>query len=179
MDKAVNRVKAIDAAVSSIEKQFGKGAIMRLGKDQEVAKVEAISTGALSLDGALGIGGIPKGRIVEIYGPESSGKTTLTLHLVSEAQKAGGVAAFVDAEHALDTVYAKNIGVDLDDLLVSQPDTGEQALEIVDMLGKVVEKKVNLSNNKVMINKGNLKSGVYLLRINNNMDIQPVRIVIQ
>ena len=107
MDKAVNRVKAIDAAVSSIEKQFGKGAIMRLGKDQEVAKVEAISTGALSLDGALGIGGIPKGRIVEIYGPESSGKTTLTLHLVSEAQKAGGVAAFVDAEHALDTVYAK------------------------------------------------------------------------
>ena len=134
MDKAVNRVKAIDAAVSSIEKQFGKGAIMRLGKDQEVAKVEAISTGALSLDGALGIGGIPKGRIVEIYGPESSGKTTLTLHLVSEAQKAGGVAAFVDAEHALDTVYAKNIGVDLDDLLVSQPDTGEQALEIVDML---------------------------------------------
>jgi recombination protein RecA len=126
--------KALEAAVSAIEKQFGKGAIMRLGKGGEPDLIETISTGALSLDIALGIGGIPKGRIVEIYGPESSGKTTLTLHLVAELQKTGGVAAFVDAEHALDVVYAKKLGVNIDDLLVSQPDTGEQALEIVDML---------------------------------------------
>jgi recombination protein RecA len=127
--------KAIEQAVGAIEKQFGKGAIMRLGKDGlTMDAIEAISTGSLSLDIALGIGGLPRGRIVEIYGPESSGKTTLALHVVSEAQKNGGVAAFVDAEHALDTVYAKKIGVNLDDLLVSQPDTGEQALEIVDML---------------------------------------------
>ncbi len=126
--------KALEAAVGAIEKQFGKGSIMRLGKDGHAEPIEAVSTGALSLDIALGIGGIPKGRIVEIYGPESSGKTTLTLHLVAEVQKAGGVAAFVDAEHALDVVYAKKLGVNIDELLVSQPDTGEQALEIVDML---------------------------------------------
>jgi recombination protein RecA len=129
--------KAIDTAVSAIEKQFGKGAIMRLGSGSPLMeKLETISTGSLSLDIALGIGGLPRGRIVEIYGPESSGKTTLTLHAIAEAQKKGGVAAFVDAEHALDTAYAKSIGVKLDDLLVSQPDTGEQALEIVDMLVK-------------------------------------------
>ena len=126
---------AINLAVGAIEKQFGKGAIMRLGKNAEKQEpMETIPSGGLSLDLALGIGGYPQGRIVEIYGPESSGKTTLTLHAVAEAQKKGGVAAFVDAEHALDTSYAKKIGVDLDELLVSQPDTGEQALEIVDML---------------------------------------------
>ena len=128
--------KAIDSAVSAIEKQFGKGAIMRLGTDgvTKAGKIEVIPTGALSLDIALGVGGLPRGRIIEIYGPESSGKTTLTLHSVAECQKKGGVAAFVDAEHALDTVYARSIGVDLENLLVSQPDTGEQALEIVDTL---------------------------------------------
>jgi recombination protein RecA len=128
------RSKALEAAVGAIEKQFGKGSIMRLGKGGVSDPVEVVSTGALSLDIALGIGGLPKGRIIEIYGPESSGKTTLTLHAVAEAQKVGGVAAFVDAEHALDVVYAKRLGVNIDDLLVSQPDTGEQALEIVDML---------------------------------------------
>jgi len=127
--------KAIEAALGAIEKQFGKGAIMRLGEKNSLTdKIETVPTGALSLDIALGIGGLPRGRVVEIFGPESSGKTTLTLHLVAEAQKKGGVAAFIDAEHALDTAYAKSIGVKLDDLLVSQPDTGEQALEIVDML---------------------------------------------
>jgi recombination protein RecA len=129
--------KAIEQAVGSIEKQFGKGAIMRLGEKNALSdRIETIPTGALSLDIALGIGGLPRGRIVEIFGPESSGKTTLTLHLVAEAQRRGGVAAFIDAEHALDTSYAKNIGVKLEDLLVSQPDTGEQALEIVDLLVK-------------------------------------------
>ncbi|MBM4252737.1 MAG: recombinase RecA [Deltaproteobacteria bacterium] len=129
--------KAIEQAVGSIEKQFGKGAIMRLGEKNALAeRIETIPTGALSLDIALGIGGLPRGRIVEIFGPESSGKTTLTLHLVAEAQRRGGVAAFIDAEHALDTSYAKSIGVKLEDLLVSQPDTGEQALEIVDLLVK-------------------------------------------
>jgi recombination protein RecA len=129
--------KAIDAAVGAIEKQFGKGAIMRLGeKNPLTERLEVIPTGALSLDIALGIGGLPRGRIIEIFGPESSGKTTMTLHLVAEAQRKGGVAAFIDAEHALDTSYAKGIGVKLEDLLVSQPDTGEQALEIVDMLVK-------------------------------------------
>ena len=126
--------KALEAAVGAIEKQFGKGSIMRLGKGGVPDPIETVSTGSLSLDIALGIGGLPRGRIVEIYGPESSGKTTLTLHVVAEIQKAGGVAAFVDAEHALDVVYAKKLGVNIDDLLVSQPDTGEQALEIVDML---------------------------------------------
>ena len=128
--------KVLDFTVSAIEKQFGKGAIMRLGSGYAMPEVEAIPTGCLSLDIALGIGGIPKGRIVEIYGPESSGKTTLTLHAVAEAQKRGGVCAFVDAEHALDTAYAKKIGVNLEGLLVSQPDTGEQGLEIVEMLVK-------------------------------------------
>ena len=125
--------KALDAAMSQIEKQFGKGSVMKLG-DFKSMNVEAISTGALNLDIALGIGGIPRGRIIEIYGPESSGKTTLALHAVAEAQKLGGAAAFIDAEHALDPAYAKKIGVDIDNLIVSQPDTGEQALEIAEAL---------------------------------------------
>ncbi len=129
-----NRTRAIDLAVSQIEKQFGKGSIMRLGEDTALPGIEAISTGAISLDVALGVGGVPRGRIVEIYGPESSGKTTLALHIVSEAQKKGGIAAFVDAEHALDIRYARQLGVRTDDLLVSQPDTGEQALEITETL---------------------------------------------
>ena len=128
-----NKKKALDLALSGIEKQFGKGAIMKLGTD-ETQKIPAISTGSLGIDLALGIGGIPKGRIVEIYGPESSGKTTLTLHIAAECQKAGGTVAFVDAEHALDTSYASNLGVDIPNTLISQPDSGEQALEITDML---------------------------------------------
>ena len=128
-----NRKKALTAALGQIERQFGKGSIMRLG-DNEAVAIEAISTGSLDLDRALGIGGLPKGRVVEIYGPESSGKTTLTLQVAAQAQKAGGTVAFVDAEHALDPSYAQKLGVNVDDLLVSQPDTGEQALEIVDML---------------------------------------------
>ncbi len=128
-----NRKKALAAALTQIEKQFGKGSVMRLG-DGTVTDVESISTGSLGLDVALGIGGLPKGRVVEIYGPESSGKTTLTLQVVAEIQKVGGTAAFVDAEHALDPSYAEKLGVNVDDLLVSQPDTGEQALEITDML---------------------------------------------
>jgi recombination protein RecA len=127
------RKKALAAALSQIERQFGKGAVMRLG-DGAINDIESISTGSLGLDIALGIGGLPKGRVVEIYGPESSGKTTLTLHVVAECQKAGGTAAFVDAEHALDPLYAEKLGVDVNELLVSQPDTGEQALEITDML---------------------------------------------
>lgn len=129
-----NKQKALAAALGQIEKQFGNGSIMRLGDNRAVHNIEAISSGSLGLDIALGIGGLPKGRIVEIYGPESSGKTTLTLQTIAECQKAGGVAAFVDAEHALDPEYARKIGVDVDNLLVSQPDTGEQALEITDML---------------------------------------------
>jgi recombination protein RecA len=125
--------KSLDMALTQIERQFGKGAIMRLGSDNVVA-IEAIPTGALSLDLALGIGGVPRGRVVEIFGPESSGKTTLALHIIAEAQRNGGVAAFIDAEHALDPQYAKALGVDVDELLISQPDTGEQALEITDML---------------------------------------------
>jgi recombination protein RecA len=128
-----NKTKALGAALSQIERQFGKGAVMRLG-DGAVQNIEAIPTGSLALDAALGIGGLPRGRVVEIYGPESSGKTTLTLQVVAEAQKLGGTCAFVDAEHALDPSYAEKIGVNVDDLLVSQPDTGEQALEICDML---------------------------------------------
>ena len=128
------RQKALDSALAQIERQFGKGSIMKLGGDSPIAEIEATSTGSLGLDIALGIGGLPKGRIVEIYGPESSGKTTLTLHCVAEEQKKGGVCAFVDAEHALDPQYAKKLGVDLDELLISQPDTGEQALEITDTL---------------------------------------------
>ncbi len=126
--------KALEEAMSKIQKQLGKGAIMKLGEKGAQMNVEAISTGSISLDMATGIGGVPRGRIVEIYGPESSGKTTLTLHIVAEAQKTGGRAAFIDAEHALDPIYAKNLGVDVENLLVSQPDTGEQALEICDML---------------------------------------------
>ncbi len=128
-----NKEKALAAALSQIERQFGKGSMMRLG-DTERESIPAISTGSLGLDVALGIGGLPRGRIVEIYGPESSGKTTLTLQVIAEAQKAGGSCAFIDAEHALDPIYAKNLGVDVDNLLVSQPDTGEQALEICDMV---------------------------------------------
>jgi recombination protein RecA len=128
------RLKALDAAVGQIEKQFGRGSIMRLGQHNAVAPMEAISTGAISIDFALGIGGVPRGRVVEIFGPESSGKTTLALQVIAEAQKKGGLAAFVDAEHALDAVYAKKLGVDVDNLLVSQPDNGEQALEIVEVL---------------------------------------------
>ena len=129
-----NRESAIDLAVGQIEKQFGKGSIMRLGEDVVLPGVQAISSGSISLDIALGVGGVPRGRIIEIYGPESSGKTTLTLHIVAEAQKKGGIAAFVDAEHALDISYARKLGVKTDDLLVSQPDTGEQALEIAEVL---------------------------------------------
>src|ERR671921_200565 len=132
MDK--DKSKALDAALSQIERAFGKGSIMRLGKSQKPIEIETISTGSLGLDIALGVGGLPRGRIIEIYGPESSGKTTLALHTVAEAQKKGGVCAFVDAEHALDPVYARKLGVNLDDLLISQPDTGEQALEICDTL---------------------------------------------
>ncbi len=126
--------KALEAAMAQIQKQFGKGSIMKLGDDTAHMNIDAISTGSISLDIATGIGGVPKGRIVEVYGPESSGKTTLTLHIIAETQKAGGKAAFIDAEHALDPIYAKNLGVDVGELLVSQPDTGEQALEICDML---------------------------------------------
>ncbi len=129
----MERDKALDMAMSQIERQFGKGAIMKLG-EQATRKAASISTGALSVDLALGIGGVPRGRVVEIYGPEASGKTTLALHVVAEAQRNGGIAAFIDAEHALDPIYAKSLGVDVDELLISQPDTGEQALEIADTL---------------------------------------------
>ncbi|MGL4415493.1 recombinase RecA [Roseinatronobacter monicus] len=132
--RTAEKQKALDSALAQIERQFGKGSIMKLGGDNPVTEIEAISSGSLGLDIALGIGGLPKGRVIEIYGPESSGKTTLTLHVVAEAQKKGGVCAFVDAEHALDPQYARKLGVDLDELLISQPDTGEQALEIVDTL---------------------------------------------
>ena len=128
-----NRRKALEVALGQIERQFGKGAVMRMGTDER-PEVEVIPTGSLTLDAALGIGGVPRGRVVDIYGPESSGKTTLTLHIVAQAQKLGGVAAFIDAEHALDPAYAEKLGVNIPDLLISQPDTGEQALEIVDML---------------------------------------------
>ena len=128
------KLKALDAAISQIEKQYGKGAVMKLGDPTSQMNVETIPTGSLSLDIALGLGGIPKGRIVEIYGPESSGKTTVTLHMVAEVQKQGGIAGFIDAEHALDPVYAKNIGVDIDNLYISQPDNGEQALEIAETM---------------------------------------------
>lgn len=131
-----DKERALEQALEQIQRQYGKGAIMKLGDDSTRNNVEAISTGSISLDVATGIGGLPRGRIVEIFGPESSGKTTLTLHCIAEAQKSGGKAAFIDAEHALDPVYAKNLGVDVDDLLVSQPDTGEQALEICEMLAR-------------------------------------------
>jgi len=134
VDDVKERLKAIEMAVGQIEKQFGKGAIMRLGAKGPIAPHEAISTGSISIDYALGIGGFPRGRVVEVFGPESSGKTTLTLQVIAEAQKAGGMAAFVDAEHALDAEYARKLGVDIENLLVSQPDNGEQALEIVEVL---------------------------------------------
>ncbi len=130
----MDKTKALDAALSQIERAFGKGSIMRLGKTEKVVEIEAIPTGSLGLDIALGIGGLPRGRVVEIFGPESSGKTTLALHVIAEAQKRGGVCGFIDAEHALDAVYARKLGVNLDDLLISQPDAGEQALEIADTL---------------------------------------------
>jgi recombination protein RecA len=129
-----NRKQALASALQQIERQFGKGAIMRMGDGSAANDIQTVSTGSLTLDAALGIGGLPRGRVVEVYGPESSGKTTLTLHAIAECQKAGGIAAFVDAEHALDPIYAEKLGVNIEDLLVSQPDTGEQALEIVDML---------------------------------------------
>ena len=132
--RSADKKKALDSALAQIERQFGKGSIMKLGGDNPVTEIEATSTGSLGLDIALGIGGLPKGRIIEIYGPESSGKTTLSLHVVAEEQKKGGVCAFVDAEHALDPLYARRLGVNLEELLISQPDTGEQALEIVDTL---------------------------------------------
>ncbi|MDO8341808.1 MAG: ATPase domain-containing protein, partial [Cellvibrio sp.] len=128
-----NKEKALQAALSQIERQFGKGTVMRMGDKEQVA-IPAISTGSLGLDVALGIGGLPKGRIIEIYGPESSGKTTLTLQVIAEAQRAGGTCAFIDAEHALDPIYASKLGVNVEDLIISQPDTGEQALEVTDML---------------------------------------------
>jgi recombination protein RecA len=134
LDDLKERTKAIDIALGQIEKQFGKGSIMRLGQKGAIAPVDAISTGSISIDYALGIGGVPRGRVIEIYGPESSGKTTLSLQVIAEAQKAGGMAAFVDAEHALDASYAQKLGIDIDNLLVSQPDNGEQALEIVEVL---------------------------------------------
>ena len=131
---SADKQKALDSALAQIERQFGKGSIMKLGGDNAMRDIEATSTGSLGMDITLGIGGLPKGRIIEVYGPESSGKTTLTLHCIAEEQKKGGICAFVDAEHALDPQYAKKLGVNLDELLISQPDTGEQALEIVDTL---------------------------------------------
>ena len=133
-DQKSDKERALELALSQIERQFGRGSVMRLGEERARVKIEAISTGALSLDAAIGIGGIPRGRIIEIFGPESSGKTTLALHMIAEAQKAGGIAAFIDAEHALDANYARKLGVDTDNLLISQPDTGEQALEITETL---------------------------------------------
>src|SRR6516225_6139826 len=131
---SMDKSKALDAALSQIERNFGKGSIMRLGKGNRPIEIETVSTGSLGLDIALGIGGLPRGRVVEIYGPESSGKTTLALQCIAEAQKKGGICAFVDAEHALDPIYARKLGVNIDDLLISQPDAGEQALEIADTL---------------------------------------------
>ncbi|HAZ36315.1 MAG TPA: DNA recombination/repair protein RecA, partial [Clostridiaceae bacterium] len=133
IDKNSEKQKALENAINQIEKQYGKGAVMRLGEDSKL-NVEVISTGSLDLDIALGVGGVPKGRIIEIFGPESSGKTTVALHIIAESQKIGGTAAFIDAEHALDPIYAKNLGVDIENLIVSQPDTGEQGLEIAEAL---------------------------------------------
>ena len=134
MEKSEEKKKALEAALSQIEKNYGKGSVMKLGDPENVVEIEAISTGSLGLDVALGIGGLPKGRIIEIYGPESSGKTTLALHTVAEAQKTGGICGFIDAEHALDPAYANKLGVNIEELLISQPDNGEQALEIADTL---------------------------------------------
>ena len=129
-----DKLKALDAAIAQIEKQYGKGSVMKLGDPSVSMNVETIPTGSISLDIALGLGGVPKGRIIEVYGPESSGKTTVALHMVAEVQKRGGIAGFIDAEHALDPIYAKNIGVDIDNLYISQPDNGEQALEITETM---------------------------------------------
>ena len=137
-ENSEDKLKALEMAIGQIEKSFGKGSVMKLGQNESVVDIEAISSGSLSLDIALGIGGFPKGRIVEIYGPESSGKTTLALHVLAEAQKNGGTCAFIDAEHALDTIYAKKLGVNVDELVISQPDAGEQALEITDTLDTLV-----------------------------------------
>jgi recombination protein RecA len=134
MGYAEDRARAVESALSQIEKQFGKGSIMRLGAKDAIVPISVISTGSISFDAALGVGGVPRGRVIEIFGPESSGKTTITLQIIAEAQKAGGLAAFVDAEHALDPVYARKLGVDTDNLLISQPDYGEQALEITEAL---------------------------------------------
>ena len=134
IEGSMDKSKALDAALSQIERAFGKGAIMRLGQNDQIADIETVSTGSIGLDIALGIGGLPRGRVIEIYGPESSGKTTLALHTIAEAQRGGGICAFVDAEHAMDPTYARKLGVKLDDLLISQPDTGEQGLEIADTL---------------------------------------------
>ena len=134
MEKDQNKVKALESAIAQIEKQYGKGSIMKLGESAKTMNVDSVPTGCLSLDIALGIGGLPKGRVIEVYGPESSGKTTVALHVVAEVQKLGGIAGFIDAEHALDPVYAKNIGVDVDNLYISQPDSGEQALEITETM---------------------------------------------
>src|ERR1700727_2654358 len=134
VDERQEKARAIDLALAQIEKQFGKGSIMRLGSKEAIVPISVISTGSISFDAALGVGGVPRGRVIEIFGPESSGKTTITLQIIAEAQKAGGMAAFVDAEHALDPQYAKKLGVDVDNLLVSQPDYGEQALEIAEAL---------------------------------------------
>ena len=134
MEKNTNKMKALEAALAQIEKQYGKGSVMKLGDKSANMQIETVSTGSLSLDLALGLGGVPKGRIVEIYGPESSGKTTVALHMVAEVQKAGGIAGFIDAEHALDPAYARNIGVDIENLYISQPDNGEQALEITETM---------------------------------------------
>ena len=128
------RTRAVELALAQIEKQFGKGSIMRLGSKEAIVPISVISTGSISFDAALGVGGLPRGRVIEIFGPESSGKTTITLQVIAEAQKAGGLAAFVDAEHALDPIYARKLGVDIDNLLISQPDYGEQALEITEAL---------------------------------------------
>jgi recombination protein RecA len=133
-ENSVDKSKALDAALTQIERAFGKGAIMKLGSNEQVTEIETVSTGSLGLDIALGVGGLPKGRVIEIYGPESSGKTTMALHTIAEAQKNGGICGFIDAEHALDPIYARKLGVDLENLLISQPDTGEQALEITDTL---------------------------------------------
>ncbi len=133
-ENSVDKSKALDAALSQIERAFGKGSIMKLGSNEQIQEIETVSTGSLGLDIALGVGGLPKGRIIEIYGPESSGKTTMALHTIAEAQKNGGICGFIDAEHALDPIYARKLGVDLEGLLISQPDTGEQALEITDTL---------------------------------------------
>ena len=169
-----NKQKALDLALSTIEKQFGKGAIMKLDNENGPEKIPSISTSCLGLDLALGVGGVPKGRIVEIYGPESSGKTTLTLHVAAECQKAGGTVAFIDAEHALDTVYAQKLGVDVPNTLISQPDSGEQALEITDMLATQMETnyitlKVDEESFKVNTLKSEFQQ-VILNLINNSMD---------